>query len=552
MPSFNGLIQHSFSLRLAKGHRPFVGPDVRCRLEERFALSARGGSAFEVKAVCEAGAGIGPNGEGRTARMADHSPLVRSGRTSVHPLPIGFSLADGSACDPDLPSAFEWAKSEMTEEDRRQEAPTFVFGATNPKTGKVECNDYLVERSGCEGGVQPISLSLLEILAHKRSRLLGLALANRIVSVLLPHAVLSPVKDACPNESVAEKAWFAQPLVSFVRDSQAETEFRSGYSLTLLLVPIVATGCQQRKMSSAEIDGIVNAGWGLATVPTREKPTRFQVSGPLLEYLPRLVAPFDPATLLRPSGKPREGGCGERPTLRQGTEVLAFCLGLRLAQGSGGRATARTIRRLGDDVVTSLGSARVSSVLVVDGLTREEIRAESKGRALGRHRALLARISRETRPPVRGKHHRKYRLDRAFVDDDTYVAGVVPTNRCLVVSCAGRAQDGWYQSGLMQAGSLAHMTIGAATAIGTLRAIDRDLEKWRTRIPARSRRSTARSLPTYARSTTWTSPARSTGGCTAVSVSVWVLPRITRRSRTRWRRCTARRRRGTRSGRNGS
>lgn len=238
-------------------------------------------------------------------------------------------------------------------------------------------------------------------------------------------------------------------------------------------------------MTHKEIDRTVNAGWGLATVPTGEKPARFQASGPLLDYLPRLAAPFDPMILLRPPGVTRAGSCGRSLTLRQGTEVLAFGLGLRLAQGSGGHATEQTMRRIGDDVVTSLGSARVSSVLVVSELTRKEVRGKKKGHPLEQHRDLMSKISRETRPPVDADGYRKYKLDRAFVDDDTYVVGVVPTKRCLVVSCAAKAQHGWYQSGLMQAGSLTHMTIGAATAIGTLRAIDRDLERLEAKDPSK-------------------------------------------------------------------
>ncbi len=83
----------------------------------------------------------------------------------------------------------------------------------------------------------------------------------------------------------------------------------------------------------------------------------------------------------------------------------------------------------------------------------------------------------ESRPPSWVEEHRKHRLDRPFVDDDTYVVGVVPTKRCLVASCVAKAQHGWSESGLLQAGSLTHLTIGAAIAIGTLRAIDRDLEE---------------------------------------------------------------------------
>jgi hypothetical protein len=463
---FNGLIQHSFALRLAKEHRPFVGPDTASRIRERFSFPASGGSAFVVRSVCEPTKGS-PDRRGETTRIADHSPLVRSGKTMVQPLPISFSLAGGDESGPDLPSAFAWAKTESGELDQRQEGPTFVLGAVDPETEQSERNDYLIERSGCATEPQAPSSFLLEILAHKRSRLFGLALASRIVSVMLPHAVLIPEEGA-----KSKKSWLVQPLVSFVRDGQERTEFRNTYSLTLLLIPITAKRFGERTMTDQEIDLTVNAGWSLASVPTCTKPPRFRASGPLLEYLPRLAAPYDPAALLWQRG---DSGSEKSLTLRQGTEVLAFGLGLRLAQGSRDRATERTVREIAEDVVTSLGSARVSSVLVVGGITEDGIRKE-KDTSLSRHHALMATISRETRPPTSVAGYRKYSLDRAFVDDATYVAGVVPAKRCLVVSCAPEAQHGWYQSGLMQAGSLTHMTVGAATAIGTLRAIDRDLE----------------------------------------------------------------------------
>jgi hypothetical protein len=460
--AFHGLIQHSFALRLAKKRQPFNGSGNFQQIQERFALSTNGGPAFKVKDVCKPPTPDSPEGECGVAHIAEHSPLVRSGRTSVKPLRISFSWANGSPYPP-LPSAFKWAGKGGPPLDQKQDGPTFVFGEVSPETGKVEGNDYLVEEAGCGAEAQSISTSLLEIVAHKRSRLLGLALANRIVSVMLPHAVLAPVEDAGSSDTTADKSWFAQPLVSFIRDGRDKTEFRDSYSLTLLLIPITANGHEEREMTCEEIDWAVNAGWGLAAVPTREKPPRFRASGPLVDYLPRLAAPLDPTTLSQPL------------TLRQGTEVLAFGLGLRLAQGSGDPVSERTRRRIGDDVVTSLGSARVSSVLVVDDITVKEI-SQGKAGALGEHHALMAKISRETRPPVKPAGYRKYRLDRAFVDDETYLVGVVPAKRCLVVSCAVDAQHGWYQSGLMQAGSLTHMTIGAATAIGTLRAIDRDLE----------------------------------------------------------------------------
>jgi len=474
--AFHGLIQHSFALQLAKEHRPFGGSDTEGRIKEHFALQASGGAAFDVRSVCNPAIQDCPEGMRRATDIAEHSPLVRFGGTTVKPLRISFSGAAGDPSDPALPSAFKWAGRGKHPSDGRQDGPTFIFGGVNPETGKVECTDYLVEQSGCGTEAQSISSSLLEILAHKRSRLFGLALASRIVSVMLPHAVLIPVEGAKSEES-----WFVQPLVSFVRDGQKRTELRSSYSLTLLLIPITPTGFAERTMTDREIDLNVNAGWSLASVPTRTKPPRFRASGPLLEYLPRLASPFDLAALLRQSGAEEGGKCEESLTLRQGTEILAFGLGLRLVQGSRGRATERTVRAMADDVVTSLGSARVSSVLVIGGITEDGIR-EEKAASRKKHHALMAKISRETRAP-KGDGYRNYDLDRAFADDATYAVGVVPAKRCLVVSCAAEAQHGWYQSGLMQAGSLTHMTIGAATAIGTLRAIDRDLEGLKAKDP---------------------------------------------------------------------
>ena len=476
--AFHGLIQHSFALRLMDGRQPFIGQDTKGRIRERFALAGGEGPSFEVRPLCDPADPGDAEDTRRGSHVAEHSPLVRFERTSVRPVPITFSGADGSSSDPVLPPPFRWAEQGKGTPDPKQDGPTFIFAETDPATGEVDCNDYLVQRSGCSTEVeaQLISSTLLEILAHKRSRLLGLALANRIVSVMLPHAVLTPVERADRDEPVPDGSWFVQPFVSLIRDGEVRTEFRDGYSLTLLLVPISAGGYEERKMTYGEIDRTVNAGWGLAAVPTNEMPPRFRASGPLLDYLPRLAAPVDLAGLLPSAGMSRTGACGGRLTLRQGTEVLAFGLGMRLAQGSTGPATEPTMRRIGDEVVTSLGSARVSSVLVVDDLTEEDI-VRSKGPPPRRHRDLMAEIARETRPPNKPGGYRKLRLDRAFVDDKTYVIGLVPAKRCLVVSCAAKDQHGWYQSGLMQAGSLTHMTIGAATAIGELRAIDRDLER---------------------------------------------------------------------------
>jgi hypothetical protein len=474
-PAYNGLIQHSFALRLPQERRPVFG-GTRRQLEELFALPAQGGAEFKVKAVSKPATEDDSDRTPPTTHVAEHTPLVRHRLTTVEPLPISFSGANGASAgrsNPPLPPAFRWAGAGTDPPAPLDDGPTFVFAGLDAASDEVECNDYLVARAGC-GSEEPLAISraLLEILAHKRSRLLALALASRIVSVMLPHAILQPVADG-GSSGDADRAWFVQPLLSFIRDGQVKTAFRDSYSLTLLLVPIAGHDCGEREMTEGEIDWAVNAGWALGGVPTRGHPPKFGARGPLLDYLRRLVAPYDPAALLwPPDADPASRADAQLPpfTLRQGTEVLTYCLGLKLAKATGpGDAGAR--RRIGDEVVTALGSARVSSVLVVDGAGADW---RDDGGTKERHNVLMAKIARETRAPG---GYRKYRLDRPFVDDDTYVVGLVPTRRCIVVSCDPRAQHGWYQSGLMQAGSLTHMTIGAATAIGTLCAIDRDLEE---------------------------------------------------------------------------
>jgi hypothetical protein len=54
---------------------------------------------------------------------------------------------------------------------------------------------------------------------------------------------------------------------------------------------------------------------------------------------------------------------------------------------------------------------------------------------------------------------------------------VLPSNRCLVGASDATKQRGRWESGLMQAGWLAYSVIASASAIGTMRAINRDLEK---------------------------------------------------------------------------
>jgi hypothetical protein len=483
-PALHGLIQHSFALQIDREHRPFHGATTDDRVRERFEAGIEG---FKVLAAGDLFDG-GEDGE-----IADHSPLVRDGRTSLHPLPAPKLHVLPNRQQPSLPNALKWAAEGRGRSgyDRADEVK-FLFAQAHGE-GRISHNDFLV-RQAAEGMDEPpakISRLLLELIAHRRSRLFGLSLASRIGNVMLPHATLRVVGSTGRCRwwtGGADRRWFLQPLVSAIRDGQNEHELRSTYTLSLLLVPIKGRGWKARKMRWDEIEETVNAGWGLAAGPPSDKIPKFGVGGPLVRYIAEL-APSDARDSLWPTAE-SPSNFMERPlTLRQLTEAVAFAVGLRMAEGPAGRAAARTKRRIADDVVAALGSARVSSVVVADPtLGRERVRKPVRSTALpGLLAGLMKRLSGPPRSPNgwTPRDRRRYRLDRPFVDDATYVVGVLPHNRCLVVASAQEAQHGVRESALMQAGSVAYMTIGAANAIGTMRAIDRDLEKMEDADPSK-------------------------------------------------------------------
>ncbi len=468
MDDLNGLIQHSFAMRFAHRGLRFFGADTAAQIADRFAIGG-GGVSFKVTALTDMDSPLGPE------KVAEHSPLVANGLTDVSPVPVSFSLTEAGSAEPGLPPIFEWAGG-GDPDDESQERPSFVFAearlrASGPRW--VDANDFLVEEGdGPEPNTRRISRRLLEIMAHRRSRLFGLALANRIVTVMLPAGMLATAKVGSEGASPPppDGPWLVQPFVSFIKDASNQREFRKSYSLTLFLIPMDERGGGQRRMSVDEIDRTVNAGWNLATVPVESRLPRYRLCGALEKYLAGLCASH-----AVPGGS-RSLGSGGPVTVRQATEMLAFGLAMRLAQGPRGRIGATAVREIGDDVITALGSARVSSVVVIrDFADNGAGGCEGAGAPFGHHE-LMDRLSLETR----GQDwcaKRRYRLDRPFIDDGEYVVGLIPINRCVVVSSDRRHQRAWYRSGLMHAGSIAHMTIGAAIAVGTLRSIDRELEK---------------------------------------------------------------------------
>lgn len=469
---FSGLIGHSFALRLPSASRSAAfGIGNRPRVEERFALADGDGEEFVVRDVIELDA-VGGN------ETTSHSPLAKWETLSVGPLPLQY-LTDREV---EGQKAFSWAFKGSKADRDRSAAPRMIFSNPEAEEEGSAINDFLVAtRSEHEARKPPpISQILLELVAHKRSRLFGLCLAERFVNVMLPHVKLSP---AAGNDGAGAGGWWLQPLVTFIRDGHDHDCFRRTYSLTLFLLPVELPGLTDREVSlEQEIAPMVNAGWGLATARDLPTPPIFDLEGPLCDYLPRLTA-SDLAQVEHPTLRTRE------QTLRQVTEVLAFHVAVAAANGAYERADERIFKLVGNDVITALGSARVSSALVVDRhLKPKDVnRPLDKTGPPGVLPELMKTLAGESRVPNQWtkKEHRHWRIDRPLVDSETYAVGVLPHKRSLLVASAGSAQHGTRESGLMQAGTVAYMTIGAATAIGTMRAIDRDLEGVESESPRR-------------------------------------------------------------------
>jgi hypothetical protein len=470
-----GLIQHSFALQRADWHQPFAGRTVRERVNERFSTIVGENGKFAPHPV---GAWLDRKA---TLEAASHSPLGEHHLTTVGSRQMQYLQGPGNTEGP-LPPALRWAK------DRSQGCPVdygeprLIFTDTFEDEHVETENDFLVQALPLDtsDGAAAISKTLLELMAHKRSRLFGFALANRFVNVMLPHAVLQldSVKDG-------SGAWFVQPLVSFIRGGRNRNRLRKTYSLTFFLVPILESGdlLLARRMSKEEIKKVVNLNWSLAVAFPADPTTEFNVAGPLLNYLSCLakhdICGEDLGGRYVSTTSALSAAHGPF-TLRQTMERIAFGVGLSVAQGKSRLVTLRVAHLIGNDVITALGSARVSSVVVVDpDLTAHQVKGPRKSPAPypGNLEPLMETLSGRIRAPRFGDGEaRKYRLDRPFVDDDIYVAGVLPTQRCIIVVSRGDAQWGSRESALMQAGSVAYMTLGAATAIGTMRDIDRRLE----------------------------------------------------------------------------
>lgn len=467
----SGLIQHSFGLQLSETCRPFRGRTNSERITERFAVGE-----FQPTAV---GALVDlPNRE-----YAGHSSLANSRLTTLDCLQPEYVGPERLVKE--LPPAFAWAGRTATgpAADRFEE-PRLIFADRYDDERSPSFNDFLIRRKA-DSVREPTSQVLLELMAHKRSRLFGFPLANRIVNVMLPHAVLTH-RDSPGASANAARSWFMQPLVSFVRGGHDRARLRNTYSLTFFLVPVLVKGVSfsSRATTQREIAQMTNAGWDFAASPPSHALLRFEVSGLLLDYLSALARLdlHDMPPLA--GGSVRHGKACAYPrghlTLRQTIERVAFGVGLSLAQGRVGRARDKTMHVIGSDIAMSLGAARVSSVVVEDAdLQRDDVIRPARYRRVPRGLgSLLKALADPVRVELRGdrKGH-QLRLDRPFIDGDGYAFGVLPVKRVLAFTNRTSEQFGVRESGLIRAGSIAYMTIGAATAIGTMRQIDQRLER---------------------------------------------------------------------------
>lgn len=452
------MIQHSFALPLPEGRWPFDGWTNLERIAERF-----NDGKFWAQPI----GGLVDLGK---SSSVEHSPIAKA-KLTTHDL-LKMTLVEAKRRP-----VLDWAGRGSGSSHSEFEEPKLVFADRYDHEDYASINDFIVSDCPAPGEREAISQTLLELMAHERSRLFGFPLANRFVNVLLPHAILQPSSAV----STAKNAWYMQPLVSFIRGGRDRGRLRNTYVLTFFLVPVVLGGreLESRPMSTDEIDRVVNPGWGFAAVPREDPSAKFDMSGELLHYL-SCLARFD----LHEMGWPSEP-VPEMPephgdlTLRQAVERIAFGVDLSVAQGKAGKADLETTRHIGNDVITALGSARVSSVVVVDPhLTKSQVRKPKKDEPYpGQLETLMKTLAGSVRVPKRrDEEARELRLDSPSVDGKTYAVGVLPIRHCIVVLSCEDGQHGFEESALMQAGSIAYMTIGAAMATGALRQIDRRLE----------------------------------------------------------------------------
>jgi hypothetical protein len=454
--AFNGLIQHSFAPLVPQELRPIYTREGVTDPERLLKVIFETGD-FEL-----GDAGMEEWHEGDKKEGAwRHSLLARREQTNVTPLRFPFKEEeDQSKVKPLQPrGALDWVLTKgASTPSKKWEG--FVFGGNDQKPGSVR-NDFLVEQRDREKGDGPdVSRLLTQLLAHKRSHLLGLALGRSSFNILPPHATLIGEQTA-PGR--APESWFVQPMISLFHVF-ARRAFRPIFSFNLFLIPVTVEGSalHSRAVSSEDIPRIVKGQWSLSTAhddPDKRFP--FTVKGPLISYLDQAAGPSLEELELSRKGDELV----KTLTLREFCEATLFSLATTMTGGPRAEFHRRSRKLLGDRIVTSLSASRVSHVAVIDDsadLTETE---------------TLKELAKEIATPLTCTDEGldEYRLDKSLFDRAGYASAVLPEDRCVITVARKDAQEGLKTSLLLEAGWTAYQVIGAATATGLIRSIFREI-----------------------------------------------------------------------------
>jgi hypothetical protein len=487
--NLNGLIQHSFAVRVSRDLGPRYAeegvPDAHALLRTIFETSGwRLGEAGMERSPREVG-GDGP---------WDHSALVRHRQTTIEPHPFPYKEERTGS---DIPTLLDWStRSCQRYADLEDPWEGFVIGGAD-RPVETSHKDYLLEldkdpstetfdRHASEGVA--LSRLLCQLLAHRRSRLFGLPLARETINVLLPHALFKPGE----VKGLAGDGWFVQPMLSLFY-VYGRRGFRPIFSFSLFLIPCncSSTKLTSRPMSEDEMHDSVRNQWPLATAFNPEERPAFTVLGPLCKYLAAVAEPaMGSLDIGTTDGMWTARASANYPelrtlTLRMFTEATLFAVTLRMANGNCDLPPEKTRKEIGDRVLTALSASRVSSVVVVDDNCAAAHSASGKRKTCRPSDLswLLANVSRAISRPYRvpsripREGRDGYRLDRNFFDTDRYAIAVLPANRCVVTVGDRCAQHGFESSALLEAGWTAYMVIGAATATGMIRSVFRDISR---------------------------------------------------------------------------
>ena len=497
--SFHGVIQHSFALQLphAREFRETSGwlPRRGRQAKSSASFSARqrkyherahkqllslfedptGGFEFKFPADLAA-AGLGPV---ESSRPGAYSWLLRERHARLDPQPLALLQRDGTGR---LPPPLSWAEASAHQPVSTWQGFIFAQRGTARRITGFEppiANDMLlgeVDARVCDA--EDVSRVLFQLWAHWRSRLFGVSLANRFFNVFLPHAVLS-LEGLAEHEDAGavarspdtEGSLLVQPFVSLVREPD-RSRCRRTSTFTVLLIPIRGRAdgsrVEQREMSLREIEGSVRGSWGLAAERLGANRRRFFLDGPLRRYCANIEHELPDGPL----------------SVREWTESLMYCTSRMRRDRLRRRRHFRSVpddEELGDKVLTSVASSRVSAMTVVDAdLKRQDVREWHEINPRLEQAPMLPGALPDLLRAVSGRIYLGqgscYRLDRPFLDRDSYAEVAVPVTRSLITTTTPDSQERYEGSALMQSVISGYMVLGAATAQSLIRSSYHEIE----------------------------------------------------------------------------